>query len=248
MMRPAFLFMRFAAAFVFAAVALVGAAHAQQKADFAYFDGDNTLTFPDHYSLDIGPTGVVEFWVSAGWDDADMAPVALSYVGVYGPRYALGITPDKKGLVFYSGEDFGVVAADFSDGKLHHVAVFTYDKLTDAYVDGAYAGTYPLGYGDVYGSTFNIGSLDGVSRKFTGYVGRVRIWDRALPVATVLERRNTDYLSKKGALAANPVYQALIGLSNFTGAVDKFILTYLNDDDIRNGQQYGTSGYIDEEN
>ena len=144
--------------------------------------------------------------------------------------------------------DFGVVASDFSDGKLHHVAVFTYDKLTDAYVDGAYAGTYPLGYGDVYGSTFNIGSLDGVSRKFTGYIGRVRIWDRALPVATVLERRNTDYLSKKGALAGNPVYQALIGLSDFTGAVDKFILTYLTDDDMRNGQQYGTSGYLDEEN
>lgn len=221
-----------------------GGAKAQQKEDFAYFDGTNSLTFPDHHSLDLGMTGIVEFWVAAMWDQADKAPVAVSYVGIYGPRYAFAIMPDKKGLVFYSNEDFSVVKADFSDGLRHHVAAFTYGKLTDAYVDGKFVGTFPLGYGS-YGSMLCFGSLDGEHRFFTGYVGMVRIWDRVVPVETILERRDVDYINTKGALKSNPVGNVLVGLSNFAGGVagsdDKFILMRLSDKEMKGGLQYGTS-------
>lgn len=145
--------------------------------------------------------GAVDFWVKYDpqWiAEADRGTL-VTYSNGYETLFEIAMAPAGDGILFSngSGDGFGgtrersnFVAADFTDGRFHHVSAITEGDRTQIFVDGRLAGTASVGYGNVADASgtlqLSIGSLDGRRRLFQGQIGAVRIWAAPLPAETLL--------------------------------------------------------------
>jgi hypothetical protein len=181
----------------------------------ADFSGNGALALPYANALDINAAGTIEFWVSAQWEgtlDYDPAIIAYAKPGRLGPRFAIHMLADTKGLGVYAGTNYQVVPFDFSDAALHYVALVNAANTILVYVDGNLRATLGFGYANVPASEFSVGSIGRFS-PFVGEIGQVRIWDEPLD-QDVLNRFSLRPIESTG-LNAHPNLDALVGVSTF---------------------------------
>lgn len=179
---------------------LAGNAYAQDESyqpDFLELDGTESLQFiPDpEYSLAQG--GTIEFWVEPDWsEDPGYDPVIISNSGEDGISYLIAMLRDRDGLGVVSGENEGFIPFDFTDGKVHHVALNAYEDALIVFIDGEPQGVADFGIADVQSSTVWIGSADGETAPFTGALAALRIWGVPVEKEALADYRTLDVFSE----------------------------------------------------
>jgi hypothetical protein len=156
-----------------------GAASAAERysPDSIRFDGTNSLSFPADPRASIAAGGTIEFWVSPDWKTPPPNDtVVVASVGPAGISFAIAMLRDRNGIAFVAGDREYVVAFDFTDGKLHHVAVSQMEDGIVVFVDGRLVGSAELKALGIPVTGFWIGSLDGTAHPFVGVVAGLRIW------------------------------------------------------------------------
>lgn len=189
------------------------------------FNANNSINLPADNSLDLELNGTIEFWVAAKWESKlDYDPAILANSSGEGVRYSVHITADKQAIGMFSGEEWDKLSFDFSDGKLHYVALITYDGITDVMIDGELRGTIGVGYAEaLIGDGFFIGSINGAVSPFIGSIAGLRIWDTAVDKADLVAFAAKEITSTEGK--SHPDFQALIGYGVFNTAKPTFALT-----------------------
>lgn len=184
--------------------------------DTMQFDTSNALRFVSNPLLGLADGGTIEFWVSAGWADAPgYAPVILSNHGEFGGVYEISITGNWQALQIQTGDKLGKVDFDFSDRRMHHVAIIDYGEEMAVFIDGKLVGGVTMSFADLPTTDFWIGASSNNQRGFIGAVAALRIWNIALTPEDVAAYALTDVESKD---APHPDLHALIGLSDFKNA------------------------------
>ncbi len=173
-------------------------------------DGQNGVTVPGDAALDLAFAGTIEFWIAPAWASSiDHDPTVLANVGETGVRYSIHVTADRKAIGLYAGENWQTVPFDFTDGRLHHVAMTTLDGVTDVIVDGTSRGLLGLEYdGSVAGQTFVVGSFDGKVAPFKGMLAGLRIWNTPLVDAEL--SRYSQFDVDDTAFAGHPAIRHLV--------------------------------------
>lgn len=179
----------------------------------ATFSGEGALILPPSNALDINGAGTIEFWVSAQWEgELAYDPGLIVYTGLKGPRFAIHMAANAKGVGVYAGEYFEGVQYDFSDGALHYVAIITTGDFIDIYIDGDYQKTLEYGFADLPAETFSIGAYENRAA-FIGEIGQVRIWDEPID-QDVLNQFSLMPLLAEGE-GAHPDINSLVAMSTF---------------------------------
>jgi hypothetical protein len=182
-------------------LALPGAAQEEEEVTEItplILDGLTTLEVEASPGLELGDASTIEFLIATAWDEED---AVAEYPAVLGRRepyegdeaggfaaatqYSVHITPDRQAIGLFDGERFASVPFDFSDGKLHHVALVTKAGRTAIYVDREVQGTLELGLGEASDLSLHVGSSDGGSELFMGVIPSVRLWRNALTAEQV---------------------------------------------------------------
>lgn len=181
--------------------------------DVIEFQGANSLVFPPNEMLTIVGGGTIEFWVSPDWlENPGYDPVILSNTGEKGPSYAVAIQADKKGIIFYSGEKALRAPFDFSDGKMHFVAITDLGDRVTILVDSALIADVEMSFSQLPSSVFSIGSFNGNDFSFIGAVAALRIWDAALDPDDLIIFAMKDIHDETDP---HPDLDTLVGLSDF---------------------------------
>lgn len=145
-------------------------------------------------------------------------------MGEGAPRYSVHITADKQKIGLFAGDEWDAIDFDFPDGKLHYVALITYEGLTEVYIDGETRGVIGAGYAeDIIGDALIIGSLNGVDAPFIGALAGLRIWATTVEDETLGEFSAVDILSAKGK--THPDIEDLVGIGLFDDGQHGFGLT-----------------------
>lgn len=195
-------------------LALAGGAVAAEgySPDSIQFDGSNGLAFPPEPRFSIANGGTIEFWVSPDWKAAPANdPVIISSAGRQGISFLIAMLRDRDGIAFVSGGDEYVVAFDFTDGKLHHVAVSQLSDGIIVMIDGQVVGSSALKALSIPVAGFWIGSLDGRSNPFLGVVAGLRIWAEAIDRETLVRHALADVFDSD-----HPDLDVLNAISEFT--------------------------------
>jgi hypothetical protein len=149
--------------------------------DSIQFNGRNGLAFPPRPAFSIADGGTIEFWVSPDWKNSpDYDPVIVSSAGQQGISFLIALLRDRDGLAFAAGDEEYVVAFDFTDNKLHHVAVSQLSDGVVIFIDGKPVGSSPLKAAKLPAAGFWVGSIDGKNSPFRGVVAGLRIWKEAI--------------------------------------------------------------------
>lgn len=188
----------------------------------AKFNGETAVTFPDDVALNFKRFATIEFWVAATWDQLEYDPAIISYLGNQGPRFAVLIPADKKGIGFMADQKWQVAPFDFSDGKLHHVAFVVIDSRTAVFVDDELAALLDIGIADLPAHSLNIGSFNGRDAGFVGALAGLRIWDTALDPDDIALYKMTQLSTPEGA--EHPAIDTLVGVSDFANGKIGFAL------------------------
>lgn len=179
---------------------LAGSAMAQDAAyqpDFLELDGSESLQMiPDpEYSLVEG--GTIEFWVEPDWSESpDYDPVIFSNMGEDGASYLIAMLRDRDGIGIISGDNEGYVPFDFTDGKVHHIAVNAYGEELIVFIDGEPKGAADFGIADLSSSSIWVGSADGETARFQGAIGGLRIWGVPVEQEALIDYRLLDVFSE----------------------------------------------------
>ncbi len=131
-------------------------------------------------------------WFSTSADYSDGYANVIDIPGALG--LGIGTTNELSGIILIGEGDFVPINASnvVNDGIWHHAAL-SYDGANlKLYLDGAVVANIPEGAGGVFYSqesqVLNIGySTDGTDRWFNGSIDEVRIYDRALTEAELLQ-------------------------------------------------------------
>lgn len=150
--------------------------------DIAEFDGTNGIAVEADPGLTIRETGTIEFWVAPGWKkDPGYDPVILSNAGSEGVLYLVSILADRKGIEVAAGSRSVYAAFDFTDEKMHYVAISDYGDELLIYVDAKLVGRFEdFSFEDLPSAGLWIGTGDGVSAPFKGAIAALRIWSYAI--------------------------------------------------------------------
>jgi hypothetical protein len=203
----------FAAALTLAPCTPVSAQDADYAPVMASFDGKDALVLSPSPALDINGFGTIEFWVAAKWtSDPGYDPAIMGYSGPKGARFALHITRDATALGIQAGPYYETVDFDFSDRKLHHVAITTIGETISVMIDGELQDTLGFGFANVPVNSFSIGSVGRFS-PFVGDIGQVRIWDEPVD-PDILVNFSWRAIEGEGA-NAHPDLESLVGISAF---------------------------------
>lgn len=203
----------FAAALIMTAPSLAVAQEADFYPPMAAFDGKDALLLAPSPALDINGFGTIEFWVKVGWDqDPGYDPAIMAYTGPKGARFGFFISRDAQSLGVQAGPYYETVDFDFSDRKLHHVAISTIGDTTSVMIDGELQDILGYSFANVPGTAFSIGSAGRFS-PFIGEVGQVRIWDEVID-PDVLVDFSWREMSDSGP-NRHPDLDALVGISAF---------------------------------
>ena len=154
----------------------------QYTPDVAEFDGSNSLAFDPAPQLSIAAGGTIEFWVVPDWtSDPGYDPAIICNAGPEGASYLIAMLRDRDGIAIAAGDAEDVVTFDFTDGKLHHVAVVQFEDGTAVFVDGQVAGTSEVMFQDLPSAGVWVGSIDGEGNAFRGAIAGLRFWNVAVP-------------------------------------------------------------------
>jgi len=193
--------------------------------DVAEFDGTTTLSYDPSPALSLAGGGTLEFWVVPDWvDDPGFDPVIVSNAGTDGASYMVAMLRDRDGLGILAGSEQRVVAFDFTDGNLHHVALSYLDDALAVFIDGEVRGQFDLTIGDLPSSGFWVASADGVTAPFAGAIASLRLWDVPLDQADLVTYATRNVLSEQ---AAHPALSHLRAISDFRA--DELFLTEIDE-------------------
>lgn len=145
--------------------------------DILELDGGDGLEFFPEESYNISGYGTVEFWVIPDWqEDPGFDPVILSNAGEQGPSYLVALLRGRDGLGLVTGNREEIVAFDFTDGKMHHVAINDYGDALLVYIDHILVGRFDAGFQQLPSSGLWVGTADGTLSPFVGAVAALRFW------------------------------------------------------------------------
>lgn len=173
------------------------------------------VSFDPTPKLDLAEGGALEFWVAAGWSsDPGYDPPVLINIGPQGILYQVSVLRDRDGLVFANAQGEDVFIADFSDGRLHHVAINVMEDGLEVYVDGALVGTSEMMPLSLESAGLFVGGLEpDNSASLSGAIAQMRFWSAPLDQQEIIDFRLRDVLSE--ASDDHPAAEFLIAQSDF---------------------------------
>ncbi|MEM7569343.1 MAG: hypothetical protein AAF337_06070 [Pseudomonadota bacterium] len=118
--------------------------------------------------------------------------------------------PDRQGLVLYSGEEEYPFMFDFTDGRMHHVALNVFSDGFNMLVNGTSVGEYEDALSDLPSEGLFVGSIDGEVDPFFGALAALRFW-KSVPDRQVL----MTYAMQDVVLGDHPDLDQLAALSDF---------------------------------
>lgn len=181
--------------------------------DTLRLDGTESLAFDANPALEPAEQATLEFWVQAGWDsDLGYDPVVVSSAGPSGAAYLVAIQRERDGLTLSSGDQLDTAPFDFSDGKLHHVALVDYGDTTTLIIDQKPIADLEVDLQPVPSEGLYVGTARGGDDAFTGAIGGLRLWDVAVDPANLAAYRLKDV---NGADAPHPDIDHLALISDF---------------------------------
>lgn len=182
--------------------------------DVMELDGTQTLEFPPDDRLIMTGGATIEFWVQPDWSkDPGYDPVVLSNAGPQGPSYLVALLRDRDGIGIMVGEQSVLAAFDFTDGKMHHVAIIDDGTSTAILVDGTPVAVTDLNFKSLPSAGFWIGSSDGANDPFIGAIAGLRLWDVAVNPAQIKAFAQANIAGNSGK--THPDLDWLIGESDF---------------------------------
>ncbi|MEE4299531.1 MAG: LamG-like jellyroll fold domain-containing protein [Pseudomonadales bacterium] len=189
--------------------------------DLIELDGARSLLFEGGPAVSLAGGGTLECWLAPDWTaDPGYDPVLLSNLGPEGYAWAIALLRDRDGLAIVAGEEEDVVAFDFTDGQLHHVAVSQLEDGLVVIIDGRVAGTSALMLGEAADSVLVVGSLDGGANPFTGAIAGLRIWHEVVPREALARFAFEDVVAGE-----HPMLEALSVVSDFTAEQLRYVDT-----------------------
>jgi hypothetical protein len=189
--------------------------------DVAEFDGTTTLAFDPSPSLSLARGGTLEFWVVPDWEaDPGFDPVIVSNAGPAGASYMVAMLRDRDGIGILSGNEQRIVAFDFANDQLHHVALTYLDGALAVIIDGQVRGSFEMTIADLPSLGFWVASADGETAPFAGAIASLRIWDVPLDRADLVNYAAQNVLSDR---VAHPALSHLRAISDFRA--DELFLT-----------------------
>ena len=130
--------------------------------DVLELDGTETLEFPADDRVQLADGATIEFWVAPDWkEDPGYDPVILSNRGNSGYSYMIAMLRDRNGIGIISGGEVDLAPFDFTDGKLHHVAIIDYSDSIMVFVDNIAVADLDMSLRSLPSTGFWIGSSDG---------------------------------------------------------------------------------------
>lgn len=180
--------------------------------DVAEFDGTNSLTFEPAPQLDLADGGTIEFWVVPDWtEDPGYDPVVICNAGPEGASYLIALLRDRDGVAIAAGDAEDVATFDFTDGRLHHVAISQFEDGTAIIVDGQIIGTSDLRFETRPSAGVWVASIDGENNQFQGAIAGMRIWDVVVAQETLV-----DFAMKDVFADEHPDLPFLSAISDFS--------------------------------
>lgn len=187
---------------------------AQYTPDVLELDGTETLQFPADDRMVLTGGSTIEFWVQPDWtSDPGYDPVILANSGPEGPLYLVAMLRDRDGLGIMIGGQSAIAAFDFTDGKMHHIAIIDDGTSVAMLVDGTPVGIAELTSKALPSNGFWIGSADGENGAFPGAIASLRIWDVAVSQANLRAFAGADIGDD---VRVHPDLEYLVGVSDFT--------------------------------
>lgn len=179
--------------------------------DVAEFDGTSSMTFEPAPQLDLADGGTIEFWVVPDWtEDPGYDPVVICNAGPEGASYLIALLRDRDGIAIAAGDTEDVAAFDFTDGRLHHVAISQFEDGTAIIVDGQIIGTSDLRFEARPSAGVWVGSIDGDNNQFHGAIAGMRLWDVVVAQGTLV-----DFAMKDVFADGHPDLPFLSAISDF---------------------------------
>lgn len=162
------------------------AALEEYSPDIAVFDGETTFGFTANRAFQPDEDFTIELWTATGWTvEPDHEPVILSSGDLEGPEFVLAIFAEKDGLsLWIDGAEF-IAAHDFSNNKLHHIAMVWDGGELALVVNGDVLANFDTPPPDLQGAPLWIGSAGGEGFAYEGLIGQVRFWDAALDLESL---------------------------------------------------------------
>lgn len=180
--------------------------------DILELDGSNPLSISPETAFNIVGYGTIEFWVTPDWtDDPGYDPTIISTAGVDGVSLLIAMLRERNGIGIVSGEQEYLVAYDFTDGQLHHVAISDYGDTLMVYIDLELVGRFQTALTPLPSSGLFIGSADGSSFPFAGAIAGLRFWEVPVDPAVI-----TSYVQRNVLGADHPDEEYLTAMSDFT--------------------------------
>lgn len=180
--------------------------------DVAEFDGSNAMAFEPAPQLELADGGTIEFWVGPDWiEDPGFDPVLICSAGAEGASYLIAMLRDRDGIAIAAGDNEDVATFDFTDGRMHHVAVSQFEDGVAVLVDGQVVGTSDLRFAPLPSVGVWVGSIDGENNQFRGAIAGLRIWNTVVEQETLV-----DYALKDIFNEDHPDLAYLSAISDFT--------------------------------
>lgn len=161
--------------------------------DILNLNGEVDLGIEPALQLEPAEQSTIEFWVQADWTSApEFDPVIVSSPGEEGVSYLVAIDRDRDGIIVGGGDTVDTAPFDFTDGRMHHVALIDYGGSTTLLIDDQSIAELPLGFSPMESQGLFFGSFNGGEERFTGKIGGFRQWDVAVSASTVRQFRLKD--------------------------------------------------------
>jgi hypothetical protein len=181
------------------------------RPDIIEMNGTFELAFEPDPAFTLADEGTVEFWAQPDWtEDPGFDPVLLSNIGPDGPSYIIAISGDREAVVVVSGEEEDVFTFDFTDGKMHHIAINQFSDGINVLVDGEVVGDSDMNLQDLDSDGLWVGSVDGEISPFYGAIAGLRFWDYVPERDTLLV-----YAQRDVVLDEHPELEQLSAISDF---------------------------------
>jgi len=186
--------------------------------DVGQFDGASTIALDANDAFDIAGSGTIEFWVEPDWtEDPGYDPVIISNAGADGASYLVAILRDRDGLGVLANERVEFVDFDFTDGKMHFVALCDYEDALLVYIDGELLARFEnMSFASLPSQGVWIGSADGETAPFIGAIANLRLWGYPVGIKELLTYAVGDLFENEES--RHPGLDFLLGISDFENA------------------------------
>ena len=183
--------------------------------DVMEFSGASTIGAEPDPAFSPAAAFTIEFWVAAGWEsDPGYDPVVVAYGGLDTQTYSISVLRDRDGIGVLTGETELIAGYDFSDQKLHHVAVVAEDNAIAIVIDGQVRASFNETLLTGASDGLWVGTLDGETAPFIGAIGQMRFWKAALSVEALAAFATADIMSPNSG--DHPYLDNISAISDFT--------------------------------